>query len=496
MIDTIGRLRLRSVVITNISFNVFAGSQLVSLDLAVECKRAGVERVLIVTDKAGGKLVETARASGIEVVEVFSAGWEQKLPEQIDLLWGHHWPLVGALCCLVPVRFRHLVLSSLSCYEPLEHIWLGTRESDVIVFNSCENLERQAQCHERSPLAIIPNSLPPDWFAATSPPPAALARLAIVSSHVPGELRDAAEIAGANGLSVDIVGLSDQPRFVDSAFIDSYDAIVSIGHTVPKALARERPVYLYDRFGGPGWLSATNLDASELTNHSGRSVGRRKPAERIVSEIQAGYAAARAEAASLRETASARYNLAANVAAVLDRLPPRAVRGMDALAASHATERLITMSYWATAGRSRLSPLSNITSYRRLAFELRCALSRDEIVKYIDICIDGLPVERKAHAVIESVDNLPITGNLVFADGCSPEKIEFVRGDGLAWRCRINLASPWIGPRVGFSDGHDRALFVATIALEAETEGFGVLARHPTRGVVEIATLRARLLPE
>jgi len=50
-------------------------------------------------------------------------------------------------------------------------------------------------------------------------------------------------------------------------------------------MAARRPVYVYDRFGGPGWITSENFKNAEKFNFSGRCVGQEKSAEEIASEI-------------------------------------------------------------------------------------------------------------------------------------------------------------------------------------------------------------------
>ncbi|WP_416914340.1 hypothetical protein [Seohaeicola sp.] len=63
--------------------------------------------------------------------------------------------------------------------------------------------------------------------------------------------------------------------------------VLTIGKSVQYAMAARRPVYVYDRFGGPGWITSENFKNAEKFNFSGRCVGQEKRAEEIASEILA-----------------------------------------------------------------------------------------------------------------------------------------------------------------------------------------------------------------
>jgi hypothetical protein len=70
--------------------------------------------------------------------------------------------------------------------------------------------------------------------------------------------------------------------------------VVTIGKTVQYGLACGVPVYVYDKFGGPGYLDRTNFAAAKRCNFSGRCCRRKLEPAQIGAEIVEAYNDARA----------------------------------------------------------------------------------------------------------------------------------------------------------------------------------------------------------
>ena len=126
-----------------------------------------------------------------------------------------------------------------------------------------------------------------------------LRRILFVSNHLPPEIGEAAALLRAQGIEAVHWGQSGDvrdarllPRHLDEA-----DAVVSIGKTVQYALRARVPAYVYDHFGGPGWLSPGNLAAAAWHNFSGRCARRTLSPEGIAREIVEGFMAASEAAA-------------------------------------------------------------------------------------------------------------------------------------------------------------------------------------------------------
>lgn len=110
--------------------------------------------------------------------------------------------------------------------------------------------------------------------------------IAIISNHVPPELLEARALLENDGLVVDIIGAQGTQQQVTPELLNAYDGIITIGKTVQMALLSKLPVYCYDHFGGPGWLTPQNFEKAADFNFSGRGFSAKKTADDIYTEIK------------------------------------------------------------------------------------------------------------------------------------------------------------------------------------------------------------------
>ena len=150
---------------------------------------------------------------------------------------------------------------------------------------------------------VFHNAAPAAFKRDAGKPRQRLRRILFVSNHLPPEIAEAAALLRSQGIeavhwgqSGDVRGARLLPRHLDEA-----DAVVSIGKTVQYALRARLPAYVYDHFGGSGWLTPDNLGATAWHNFSGRCVRRTLAPEAIAREIVSGFPAASAAAAAFTD---------------------------------------------------------------------------------------------------------------------------------------------------------------------------------------------------
>lgn len=88
--------------------------------------------------------------------------------------------------------------------------------------------------------------------------------------------------------SIDYIGVQHTPRFVDEKLLEQYDLVITIGRTVQQCFALKVPVYVYDYFGGPGYITKENFELAEMNNFSGRGFNR-KNVEELCEDIVTNY---------------------------------------------------------------------------------------------------------------------------------------------------------------------------------------------------------------
>lgn len=290
-----GPRRWRWLVCTH-HMHVWAGSEVVTLELLKALAERGhgvtlysrfVEQALL--EEAGlGKLPRITDPAGVRVGDY-------------DVIYSHHQTPTAFLAdqdpgaLLGPTR-PVFIYNHLSPFEPFEFPGPFSEAvlADILLANSPET---RAKLAEYGPVfngaTLFPNPAP-RGFAAPQPEldPTWLTRVLSVSNHLPEELAHAFRILEGQGVQVTRIGRAAQARRVTPTDVQTHDAVVTIGKTVQYAMRAHRPVFCYDHFGGPGWLTPDKLRDAAATNFSGRCTPGRRPAEALARELAQGFAAA------------------------------------------------------------------------------------------------------------------------------------------------------------------------------------------------------------
>ncbi len=93
---------------------------------------------------------------------------------------------------------------------------------------------------------------------------------------LPDEVLAARDLLISAGYQVDHLGEGGDVTMMCPEILHNCDAVITIGKTVQMAILANRPVYCYDHFGGPGWLTDQNYEAAAALNFSGRDHRSRK----------------------------------------------------------------------------------------------------------------------------------------------------------------------------------------------------------------------------
>lgn len=116
-------------------------------------------------------------------------------------------------------------------------------------------------------------------------------RIAVISNHVVPELRQLANHLDGTS-SISFYGLEDCSVEVTPAFLQSFDLVITIGRTVVACFATHTPVYIYDVFGGDGYLTPDTLEQSAQFNFSGRPGCKHRTPSELWEDIVSHYGAA------------------------------------------------------------------------------------------------------------------------------------------------------------------------------------------------------------
>ena len=136
------------------------------------------------------------------------------------------------------------------------------------------------------------NPAPMNFVNSRYKPSSQLKNILVVSNHPPGELNDAINLMKEMGLNVALFGeMGDEYKSITPEILSQYDVVITIGKTVQYCLVMGVPVYIYDKFGGCGYLNGRNLRRAEKLNFSGRGF-EKKDSNSIVNDILNGYRSA------------------------------------------------------------------------------------------------------------------------------------------------------------------------------------------------------------
>jgi hypothetical protein len=439
----LARLGIRRALIVTSMMRSLHGAPLVALDIGIVLAAAGVE-VDFFTLELGHPLSGQLAKRGFRCFDPATRP-DGLYGARYDLVWGQHWPAYGFVFYEFAVTARYFALVSLSSYEPLETVHFLAPQANILVFNARSTRDEtlaELPVAPSKPVGITGNAIPPDWFAGDPAPlpEDAPRNVAVVSNRRCDELRLAGDLLKAQGIAVRFVGFLDKAEFVDSNFVDRCDVVVTIGHTVQKALARGRPVYCYDRFGGPGYIDEGNLDRAETHNFSGRDCPLGKTPEQICAEILDGYAAAAAAAGTLSRIAAERYRLDDVLAGLLGRLAPRAVARPVRAGKLSAARKFVRYAVNAAVRYDLFTPESTMVAKDRLDFvRLKRTLPKPESIPYFREVNAPSP---SLYAVSPQPRSAPVYGYILPAPGLEITAIEVHHDDGTVTTAPSGLPSP------------------------------------------------------
>ncbi len=303
----------RKVLIANHQFRRYSGSELHAIQLAEFFMNEGAE-VDFFGLSTEPWLLEEIEAKGVKFLS-----WRQVLQrskQHYDIVWTHSETQFFLLHTLLGMRCKLAVHGILSYFVRLERVPLLSQRphSDKLFFlaNSVETREKILETSRNLEIRVLRNIVP-DAFSAHAKLDYSqdLRRVAVVSNHVPVELIDAKRLLADKGIEVDVFGVNHQYVLVDHHTLTSYDVVITIGKTAQYAIVQGIPLFLYDIFGGPGYLTQEDFTKHEDFNFSGRSDPTKLSAEDICATLIGQYSEAVSKAQAIREASGDRYSVAA-----------------------------------------------------------------------------------------------------------------------------------------------------------------------------------------
>ena len=323
----------KRILISHTLISNIMGSTVVALELAEHFISRGAEVVVFASD-AGGAMLPDFNTRGIKVIKSLDDDAEKLSAGDFDYIWVHSQIIPPSILSslrkaaqqedgILPIIIFHHM--SRLAIAPDEHPYIPQLEeklSDLSAFVSRECLDELlarywSQLPGPKSKMVFPNSTP-ERFAShpLNRDNRQLERVAIVSNHIPDELRQATKLLLERGVEVVSFGEADTPKLLDPQDLADVDAVISIGKTVSTCLSMGIPVFLYDKFGGCGYLDDDCFEEAAYANFSGRTASGTFPKmtpDEITSSLISGYADAKAWSVSVKPEMESRYSLEKNI---------------------------------------------------------------------------------------------------------------------------------------------------------------------------------------
>jgi glycosyltransferase involved in cell wall biosynthesis len=316
--------KIKRVLITNIWFNVFSGSEMVCLELYSHLESIGIA-VDIVANTISDDMKNYCEENNINLYS--STNFTPT--EDYDLVWVHHNYLpINLLGEQIDKLSRaRFIFHHMSPFEPLEAAYFPEIESALassILSNSSETLEAISNLGiEKQRIEVFGNPAP-STFREGARLRKNLQNILFVTNHPPQEILELIEVLVNEGFAVKHLGMGSRlatNQKISKSDIDWADAIITIGKSVQYAILNKLPVYIYDIHGGEGWLdSSEKLELSARTNFTGRPNCRKLNSGEIYSEFLSGFEKAAAAVYNVNEMITSKFDLTHKMTDVLRKL--------------------------------------------------------------------------------------------------------------------------------------------------------------------------------
>ena len=275
-------------LITGFYFDGFHGSVMHILEIAKGLSNNGHNVTIVSQIVKNGVKKQLVQGSNITVLSVSEVNTQM----HFDFALCYHFPVLPSIVSK-GVTIDKIMFGCLSGFAPIELLPKIAAKNVFYIQSHSEELATQlvSEHHLSSEkILVVPNCVSDNYFRNYNyQPNASLKSVAIVSNHVPQEIREAIKHLKTKGIKCTVYGEEDRYIPISPEILIKYDCIISIGKTVQYALALGIPIFEYDRFGGSGYITKDNVEQEENFNFSGRATKRIIEGVSIADELVNGY---------------------------------------------------------------------------------------------------------------------------------------------------------------------------------------------------------------
>jgi hypothetical protein len=268
------------IVFATYALNGPGGSESYCLTVAHELQRLGHEVTLVAEEL--GAVAELAQRRGLRV-----ARGPSELPSECDVALVQDAIVTGAVLDRFPrIRVVHVAHSDLFDHQ-LPTMVRGV--VDAVIVLSDRVAERVRALALDAPVVRLRQPIDTRRFASTTPLPQQPRRALLLGNYLDGKRRDAlVETWQGAGLECVQVGIQAHAAVDVMPAIMGADIVVAKGRAALEAMSCARAVYVYDQFGGDGWVTAENYAALEADGFAGHATPAPRGPEDLAADL-AGY---------------------------------------------------------------------------------------------------------------------------------------------------------------------------------------------------------------
>ncbi|GAA1448300.1 hypothetical protein GCM10009641_75990 [Mycobacterium cookii] len=266
------------IVLANSAFHRVGGSETYLATLAENLLRLGHD-VRIYT-RVAGDMAMLARRHGIEVIDSVD-----DLGVAADAVLSQDGIVAYDLAGAWPQVPQAFVCHS-SLFDVQQPPLVPGTASAVIVLN--DRVRRRVEALNVD-LEVVRLKQPIDTqrFSPRSSPAARPTRALVLSTYLDGAQRHVLdESCAAAGVELVSIGI-DHVDLAPEALMADVDFVVGKGRAVLEAMACGRPAYLFDSFGGDGWITPDNYPELEADGLTGQLGERGIDADRLRADLAA-----------------------------------------------------------------------------------------------------------------------------------------------------------------------------------------------------------------
>jgi hypothetical protein len=136
------------------------------------------------------------------------------------------------------------------------------------------------------PIIRMREPIDTDRFHEVGPLPVRPRRALILSNYLDGERRRALVDAWESaGVEISSVGAPTRMSVDPRSAISEADIVVAKARAALEAMCCGRAVYLYDQFGGDGWVTRDNYPALEADNFAGHTTSSPRTPDQLAADL-------------------------------------------------------------------------------------------------------------------------------------------------------------------------------------------------------------------